>query len=146
MYLYHFCTIWKLLDIKGRPIILGEPPFLGGDSDLSFLPHYRIPGSQGPLWWELVTQSSFSLLLKSTQYQMAPLFLKMPLDNPKQTITMWNHGKSPKIEPVKYILRLRESRTQHHLVFNNSWYGNLVQLQNYPNIFIFFFCPFFYSL
>lgn len=55
MYLYHFCAIWKLLDIKGRPIILGEPPFLGGDSDVpppSMLPDVMAAtGHSGRAWW-----------------------------------------------------------------------------------------------
>ena len=77
MYLYHFCAIWKLLDIKGRSIILGEPPFLGGNSHLPLLPRYRTSWQPeatlaGAGYTPRHAHSSFSLLLNSTKGLTVP--------------------------------------------------------------------------
>ena len=151
MYLYHFCAIWKLLDIKGRSIILGEPLFLGGDSSLPLLPRYWLswqPGATVQSWLHPTTRTQLLLTPPEQRPAQNGLFLRMPLDNPKQTITIWTWQIPPNGELMENIPRLR---VQNLASFRPLTAHNMGTYFNYSKVTltfssIFFFSPFCYSL
>lgn len=134
MYLYHFCAIWKLLDIKGRSIILGEPPFLGGDSSLPLLPRYWLswqPGATVRGWLHPTTGTQ--LLLTPPEQHPAQNGLTVPENALGQPQTNHYHmdmanapqrrtdGKYSKIERVQNLASFRPL-TAHNMgtYFNYS--------------------------
>lgn len=122
MYLYHFCAIWKLLDIKGRSIILGEPPFLGGDSSLPLSFHATgSHGSQGPLCRAGSTSKTRTQLLFSLPPEQHPAQNGLTVPENALRKPQTNHYHMDTATPltskilqqwrelVENILRLRES-------------------------------------
>lgn len=145
MDLYHFCAIWKLLDIKDF-VVPGEPPFIGGDSNLPTpptLPDLLAAGGHAGWAWTPPKRGTRLLFVPSEQ-QPAPNGLTVPKHAPRRPQTSHTHGEARKNPPEQRTGEKYSDGDSPELgttqAFNSPRYGDRFQLlPSYSKFFVCFF-------